>query len=543
MQNTLFIMSKMAAGSEVGEGSKPKRRLEKRSKVWEHITEEEANGSTKAKCKYCDSYFKRDVHGNTSTLRRHLKDSCPKVPKEVRAQFLDKSGKEGIAQSSENNEREITIQPSKKRMAIDQPSTIDSGDKVRNGLTLEKIREIRVKDAILTDLPFAPPHIKETWSSSMIMDIEKEICAYHQREKDNLTAELGNLTSHVSLSIDIMVEGWISITAHFINDDFNLVKKLIGFKKLPDVFKKSREAALDIIENCIFDWKLDNKLLTIIEGWNWSFDPLLKKFQTKMLLNANVNSMCFRIEAAKDYSTCHEEEIVVFFKYAHKIGKDKGLSHINVDWVKGRPISWYLAQPESWKIYSIVVKILKEALLYKKLFFESGEHTFESGEHTDDETNWQNIDWEGLEEAVNCFEAIDPIISLLFNFKYPTSNLYFQHCIKIYHVLDQGFLEPHGYYHEVCLDFFPKILFVACVLDPRRKLTFLEHCFMEMSWDYEELIVGIRDFFHDLLAIYAKEEINQASSLSPETAFEDPSTILIKRYPLYIKKIESHRKI
>jgi BED zinc finger len=183
MQSTLFIVSKMAAGSEVGKESKPKRRLEKRSKVWEHIIEEEVNGSTKAKCKYCDSCFKRDVHGNTSTLIRHLKDSCLKVPKEVRAQFIDKFGKEGIAQSSENNEREITTQPSKKRMVIDQPSIVDFRDKVRNGLTLEKMSEIRVKDAILTDLLFAPPHIKEAWSNSMAMDIEKEICAYHQREK------------------------------------------------------------------------------------------------------------------------------------------------------------------------------------------------------------------------------------------------------------------------------------------------------------------------------------------------------------------------
>jgi hAT family C-terminal dimerisation region len=41
-----------------------------------------------------------------------------------------------------------------------------------------------------------------------------------------------------------------------------------------------------------------------------------------------------------------------------------------------------------------------------------------------------------------------------------------------------------------------------------------------------------------LLAIYAKEEINQDSFLSPKTAYKDPST-LIKRYPLYIKKLKA----
>jgi hypothetical protein len=41
--------------------------------------------------------------------------------------------------------------------------------------------------------------------------------------------------------------------AHIINDNFNLVKKLIGFKKMLDVsLELSKEAASNIIENYIF---------------------------------------------------------------------------------------------------------------------------------------------------------------------------------------------------------------------------------------------------------------------------------------------------
>jgi hAT family C-terminal dimerisation region/Domain of unknown function (DUF4413) len=307
------------------------------------------------------------------------------------------------------------------------------------------------------------------------------------------------------------------------------VKKLICLKKLPDVSKKSRKAAMDITENCIFEWKLDNKLLTIIKGWNWSLrqtKKLLEKFQTKMLLDAHVIPDCFRIEAACYYYRYHlKEKLKKFGEDALEIAKDKGLSPINGDWLKGRPISWY-EELVPWKFYSIVVKMLKEALLYKELFFESGEHTVA-------EKDGQGIDWEELEGAVNGFEAINPIIGLLFNFKHPTSNLYFQNYIKMHH----EFATP-DHTHDDLIENFPRILYVACVLDPRYKLTFLEYCFEKLDLYYgQERIDEVRHFFQMLLDMYAKE-INQASSLSPGTTYKDPSTF-IKRYPLYIKEFKT----
>jgi hAT family C-terminal dimerisation region len=392
------------------------------------------------------------------------------------------------------------------------------------------------------------------------MVIEKEIHTYYQKEKENLIAQLGNLTSRVCFSIGIMIEtGWVSITAHFINDDYNLVKRLIGFKKLH--VSELKNAVTNVIESCISDWKLKDKIFTFTIGEDLeSFDNVLRmRFDKKMLLRAHEMFIsCSREELARIYfyylkSECSVEKDQIInllrdvlengSKYGrlNEIARKMGLPPINKDWLKGQPAGW-CAGTQVWKFCCFVVKMFKEALLYKDVFCQ---HALAVPRRIDNpfmlKIDPHCINWSKVEDAVKCFERIDPVIGILPSFKFPTSNLYIQNLTNLNEILTRF----GGFYscRPICC--------IGCVLDPRYKLIFLEYVFhrdefvvISQGTTFGEVI----NIFHSLFRIYANEEkTNQVIPLPIGTANpqnEGPSinstntcpSIIIDDLNLYVKQ-------
>lgn len=143
--------------------------------------------------------------------------------------------------------------------------------------------------------------------------------------------------------------------------------------------------------------------------------------------------------------------------------------------VGGVSVSWSEGSPD-WEFCCSLVKLFKKFLLYKDIFFEhSLVEIWEPSIHPD------CIRWTELEMAVNYFEEINPIIELLSNLKYPTSNLYFQSLKKI----DR--LDDADIFFGMCFTPLKSlyIFCVACVLDPRYKLIFFEYLFAKEGSDFQ----------------------------------------------------------
>jgi len=479
------------------------------------------------------------------------KESCSEAPREFGTRS---SGKE---------EREITAQHSKiprreTRPAIDQPSTVDSGDEVRNGLTLEKMREIRVKDAILANLPFAPPNIKEAWRSSMVMDMEKEVSAYHQREKEKLVAELGNLTSGVCFSIEIVGEDrWISITAHFINDDYNLVKKLIGFKKLPDreLFKDNdpgyHKAVGNIVESCLSDWKLFKNKRVAATSTHRLVDLDKTRISTYPHRKVNLDwkyTLCFKsyleekiLDRLKYVFLSENGRLIKLFQDVlqiywrkrsfNQIAMEKRLPSINEAWLTGLPVDWaakygwstgglpirWSVGTKDWECCCHLVKIFKYALSYKEVFSECA--LIKINGHPILEINPECIDWISLKEEVDYFDSINSIIDSLSNFENPTSNLYFQSCMKTNNRL-KAMKRILGRMEES-----PQIFHVACVLDPRYKLKLFEYFYEKINrYNGQSIIKRTRKLIEVLIGLLEKGEVKFPNANTQDQQEDDPSS-------------------
>lgn len=379
MQITLAVISADQFGGEPGEGSMSNKRPNKRSRVWEHF--EETPDRERAICKHCGSSLSGKSTGGTTHLLRHIEICC------------------------------------KKR---------DPGDKVRNfGFIQDECWEVEVKKAVLAEIPFSD--CKKVLYSLIWpkMDIEKLICNYYEREKERFVTELENLTSQVSFTFDIMEEaGYISLTAHFITNDFNLVKKLIGFKKITDV--SSSTCIESTIWSCISDWRLGDKIFMFTHG----NDDFAQRVILDLFLNGDFR---FSVKCCKQYFTStltnillnifHWEtvKIVKFINSVRtnkskmdeltQIAKEQGLPAINVG---------LFMDLNEWKPgYNSIVRIIEYAFRYKEVFCQYAPR--EAGLMI-----LSQINWERAELILNCSQLLNDMINGLSSFKNPTLNLYIQ---------------------------------------------------------------------------------------------------------------------
>ena len=71
--------------------------------------------------------------------------------------------------------------------------------------------------------------------------------------------------SHVSLTADLWSSnqnlGYLGVTAHFIDDEFELQKKIIAFKQIS--FPHNSFAVQDGITACLVEWDLIDKVFTL----------------------------------------------------------------------------------------------------------------------------------------------------------------------------------------------------------------------------------------------------------------------------------------
>ncbi|KAJ4798091.1 Zinc finger BED domain-containing protein RICESLEEPER 1 [Rhynchospora pubera] len=474
--------------------------------VWGYF--DESPDGQKATRKFCLKILSGNSRGGTSHLNRHLK-ICDKY----------------------RNKGDVNL-----------PVTIDSGDEVRNrniGLTQkETFLEDALKKAILNEVPFACEEFREGWYSSMEpMDVEKEICAYYEREKEKLAIELNNLTSRVCFIMEIMAGSFLSLNAHFIDADFNLVRKLISLKELSD---ESPSSIINVLESCISEWKLEEKIFTftiykdyyIACNWDELIKGLREKFSPKMLFGGHhVGVPCCRGQLDQSYKTFVDSpfysregdstkrflEVLTTVPSKidtfNQIAKDMGLSPINESWFHDHQIGWN----------ANLARLLKDLLIYREVFSRYYAHTetdqlFSSGICS------YSFHWTILELMRDISGLVDCAKNEFVSLKHPASHLYLR---KIFEIVDMiaikkknsvcicadGDCRVHDW--EYLRDQFARfvkeaedIFIVAGVLDPRFKLSFFEYCMKEIGnfIGLEKTIGDYREIINKFFSEYAKKE-------------------------------------
>ncbi|KAL0408170.1 UNVERIFIED_CONTAM: Zinc finger BED domain-containing protein RICESLEEPER 2 [Sesamum radiatum] len=230
----------------VGDSKKRKKRVvTSRSPWWDHYTKFqcEKDNVQKARCKYCGREIKADpkAHG-TRPLKNHY-ESCKKKPQEII-----------------RNQNQLSFVPT--RMG-DRDAPL-----VNWRFDQDKTREALCHMLVVDELPFKlVEHLGFRHFLSVACPmfaipsrrtITKDIFNVYVSERARLKSFIEKHAQRVCITTDIWTSiqrvNYMCLNAHFIDDDWNLHKRILNF--CPIIGHKSEEIGKGV-EKCLLDWGID----------------------------------------------------------------------------------------------------------------------------------------------------------------------------------------------------------------------------------------------------------------------------------------------
>ncbi|KAL6592908.1 hypothetical protein ACP70R_049204 [Stipagrostis hirtigluma subsp. patula] len=216
----------------------------RRAKVWEFFEQEliEVDGVLKAVCKYCRLQMVSGKSG-TNSLRNHIVEHCPQITEEDRQRFIATLKKE----------------PSEGSFVFDPQRT----------------RELLVKWCIHAEVPFNkfddpyfPPLMESMQPTLKVVGrqtLRNDCVGAYERAAQELRVELQNLDSRICFTSDLWTSnqklGYLCLTAHYIDSNFVLHKKIIAFRDVK--YPHTGLAIEEALTKCLKEWGIHRKMFTI----------------------------------------------------------------------------------------------------------------------------------------------------------------------------------------------------------------------------------------------------------------------------------------
>lgn len=229
---------------------KKRKAIAQRSDAWEHFSKVKLdNGDERVKCKYCAKLFRCDPKINgTSSMKSHLK-ICKKNPNK---KVVDNQGT-------------LQLQPSQGNSSVGTVSTWKfDADDLRNSFA-----EMIIEDEqpfVLPERPGLRKFLAKACPRFILPSrrtATRAVVKVYDVQKEKLKKFLGEHCERVSLTTDTWTSNtnlnYMCVTAHFIDNQWKLHKKIIGF------FLVKGHRGEDIgksLESCLAEWGID-KVLTI----------------------------------------------------------------------------------------------------------------------------------------------------------------------------------------------------------------------------------------------------------------------------------------
>lgn len=498
-----------------------------RSSVWndfvkEKVKDKKGNIVIKAKCKQCNHHLSHTSGHGTSHLKRHLKYYCKRKKtgnKDVMQLLLTNSSKESGGQ----------LKPFK----FDQ-------DVSRRSLA---------KFIICAELSFRavehPSFIEFVGSLQPLfrcvgrLTVRNDCVALYEEEKQNLHALLKSLSCRVCFTSDMWTSnqklGYMTLTAHYIDDDFVLRKKIVSFKQVP--YPHTSYAISDVIWNCILEWELEDRVLTFTldnASTNDSVVTRLKgNYGERMLLNGSYIHI-----------RCCAHILNILVQDGLKVMQN-AIDNIRnvVRFVSATPSRMQVfndiaSQKRLPKRKGLVVDVstrwnsthdmLANALAYKDVLMTYvQEHGHSSLALTCD-------DWKKAESVCKFLKHFADATKVFSGSKYPTSNLYFKEVWNIRGLLIEEACSSDETIKNLAVEMqikfdkywrhCNKLLCVASMLDPRLKLGYISFSYQKEFGEEAgmQMVDEVVKFLHNLYALYENiaNESAKSKNLGCETVEE-----------------------
>uniref|UniRef100_A0A803MX30 BED-type domain-containing protein n=1 Tax=Chenopodium quinoa TaxID=63459 RepID=A0A803MX30_CHEQI len=248
LQSTLPPDKKLKAGREYIWNRKSKRKAE----YWKYYLEYVENGKLRAECKFCPKTFAADGNLNGSKNVKNHAESCLGNPINIEKE----KGKEKQTKLYFDQEHES--------------GELKCGSRIIN---LNDVREALVHMIIVDELPFK--HVEKPGFRHFVqvacpqfhipsrVTIARDCLKLYYSEKEKLR-EMFKTCQRISVTTDTWTSiqriNYMCLTAHFIDNDWKLNKKIINFCPISS---HKGEAIGKAVEACLEYWGIDDKIFTV----------------------------------------------------------------------------------------------------------------------------------------------------------------------------------------------------------------------------------------------------------------------------------------
>ncbi|KAJ4782471.1 Zinc finger BED domain-containing protein DAYSLEEPER [Rhynchospora pubera] len=506
------------------------------SEVWAHFTRgpKDDGGSLDASCNYCGKKYKQGNQRSTSSLWHHFERGCDKVPRSKRVK---------------PDAKQRLLQAGKATAAGPNPA-VWKFDQARSRKNFGKM-------VIAHDYPFncATHHYLKVFVSELQplfkmvskTTVRADCLSIYEEEKVALYEFFSKLDCRFSFTSDLWTskgrdKGFMALTCHYIDDAWKLRKRLIGFITLPSPHTGKHIA--QAIHDSLVLWNLDKKAFSLVLDNSSANDASITElFNTtsiqknlpvsgtifhqrcachilNLIVQDGLSVLCDEIENVRETMKyiCHSQARMEKFSLAVR---QVGAPNKKPAWdVQTRWNSTYL-------MLELALELREAINRYATL---DKSYTSKPSEQ----------EWEKVKALVQCLKPFYDAALKLSGIKYPTLNLFFPEFCEVYLSIKKMSSSPQPFVVQMSLEMFSKwdkywkdgniILAIACMLDPRCKLTVVEY-YMEQMYPEDcatymnNMKNCMNELFKDYVQAHSKLVQNQADSstqqLSTPAALSD----------------------
>ncbi|OMO85397.1 putative Zinc finger, BED-type [Corchorus capsularis] len=505
---------------EVKDGSSSTRKRRRTSNVcsvFKDTKEKAPDGKPIAKCKWCGKQQKYNSKYGTGNLKCHVETCVKRDTKDVGQMIIDVKDKS------------ITVRSSK--------------------FDPLKLRELAIAAIVMHNLPLAFVEYKGVRAIlSYCLDgrdvglvsrntAKSDLLKLHAREKGRVKSLLEDVPGRISLTSDlwtsVVTDGYICLTAHFVDKAWNLQKRVLNFSFMPP--PHTGVALSEKVYNLIDDWKIDRKLFSITldnASSNDTFVDFLKiQLTTRHALLKDGEFFHIRCCAhilnlivqdglkEVDKAIIKVRESIKYVKGSQG-RKQKFLECVNLVSLNSKK---GLRQdvPTRWNSTFLM---LQGAIYFRKAFshLEINDSNYRHCPSKDE--------WDRIEKLCTFLSDFYDVTYVFSGTKYPTSNLYFPAIYPVRVSLQVHLNGTDEFMKDMAARMFTKfekywkdfsiILAIACVLDPRYKLSYVEWVYKKLFGANSDEFKKVKETLFSLYDEYAKD-VGVTSNPSPTLDFND----------------------
>ncbi|XP_062110077.1 zinc finger BED domain-containing protein RICESLEEPER 2-like [Humulus lupulus] len=435
------------------EKTETKRKLT--SFVWNHFKKQKINGVDKAVCNYCQKILGGSSKNGTTHLRDHFNICSLRKHRDIKQSILNPSKKKDGSTSlaAHNFDQECSRHKLAKMIVLHE-------------YPLNMVEHHGFRDFVNSLQPFFKNVSRST--------IRRDILKIYENEKTKTKNSISDNCSRVAITTDMWTSnnqkrGYMVVTAHYIDDSWNLHNRIIRFIYVPA--PHTAKLLAKVLMECLVEWSLERKLSTL----------------TLDKCTVNIAMMDQMKEKLRNASLLMKGELVHMKCSAHILNLivQQGLGAIQG-----------------------AIETIRESVVFWTDVFSRLIHTEKNYKKEPSERDWLLA--KVMCEKLKLFYHVTEMFS---GTKYPTTNLFFSKICDIWLLLKECLKSSYDEIRIMASNMMDKfeqywtsihgILAIATVMDPRFKMKLIEYYFPKIYvGEYQNEVERIRMLCYDLVKEY-----------------------------------------